>query len=72
MHYGIWVKRVWGIPRTYTYNASRIYRTEAAKGITVEVTQKSRGNFVLTSQGKFQHFRNCAWTTKKSPVPQKS
>lgn len=41
------------------------HSTAAGGGITAEVTQKSRGNFVLTSQGAFQRFSTRRSTTKK-------
>lgn len=57
---------------TQAENHSQDHSTAAGEGITVQVTQKSRGNFVLTSQGTFHHFSNYASTTKKNHVPQKS
>lgn len=49
------------------------HSTAAGGGITAEVTQKSRGNFVLTSQGAFQRFSSRRSTTKKRRrAPQKS
>lgn len=44
---------------------SQDHSTAAGRGITVEVTQKSRGNFVLTSQGTFHRFSSHESTTKK-------
>lgn len=41
------------------------HSTAAGRGITAEVTQKSRGNFVLTSQGTFQRFSSHDSTATK-------
>lgn len=43
------------------------HSTAAGGGITAEVTQKSRGNFVLTSQGTFHRFSSHDSTAKKGP-----
>lgn len=54
-------------PKSNTETLSQDHSTAAGRGITVEVTQKSRGNFVLTSQGTFHRFSSHDSTTKKGP-----
>lgn len=54
-------------PRSNRETRLQDHGTAAGGGITTEVTQKSRGNFVLTSQGTLDRFSSRGSTTKKEP-----